>query len=286
MTSPLELHQLSASYGSVRALSGVSMAVEPGAIHAIVGPNGSGKSTLMKAALGLIASSGEARFFGEPFARVRRRVAYMPQTASVDWDFPITVKDVVAMGTYSSVGWFRAIGREQKKATAHALERAGLADIADRHIAALSGGQKQRVFVARLLAQGADLLLMDEPFAGVDIASEATILEILQEQVATGATVVLVHHDLGTVSAIASHVTLLSHGEVVASGLTSQVLQPSVVARAYGIPHVATGLGAAAVTEKLGVTAAAAELGVAVERLETTVIASEEAKNASGEAEG
>ncbi|MDP9800345.1 manganese/zinc/iron transport system ATP- binding protein [Arcanobacterium wilhelmae] len=236
MTSPLELRNLSASYGQVRALKRVNITVEEGSVHAIVGPNGSGKSTSIKAALGLIASSGEARFFGGPLSKVRTRVAYMPQVAGVDWDFPITVADVVAMGTYPRVGWLKRVSGEHRRAAAEAIERAGLESVANRHISALSGGQKQRVFVARLLAQKADLLLMDEPFAGVDMASEATILDILCEQTEAGATIVLVHHNLATVSEFATHASLLAEGSVVATGHVGQVLAPDVVAQAYGIP--------------------------------------------------
>ncbi|MGV9189179.1 metal ABC transporter ATP-binding protein [Arcanobacterium canis] len=240
MTSPLEMRKLSASYGQVRALNSVDITVTQGSVHAIVGPNGSGKSTSLKAALGLIASSGEAHFFGQPLNKVRPRVGYMPQVAGVDWDFPITVADVVAMGTYPTLGWFKRPGREQKRLAAEAIERAGLEDVAGRHIGALSGGQKQRVFVARLLAQKADLLLMDEPFAGVDMASEATILDILREQINHGATIVLVHHNLATVNEFASHASLLSDGNVVASGSVGRVLAPDIVAKAYGIPSEAT----------------------------------------------
>lgn len=159
----------------------------------------------------------------------------MPQTASVEWDFPIKVKDVVLMGTFPRLGWVRRPGRTERKAAASAMERVGLTDVADRHISALSGGQKQRVFVARTLAQGSDLLMMDEPFAGVDIASESVIRSVLQDVATQGKTVMIVHHDISSIGGFCDQATLLSAGSVQATGDIDDVLSPEHLANAYGI---------------------------------------------------
>ncbi|MDY5152469.1 manganese/zinc/iron transport system ATP-binding protein [Actinobaculum suis] len=234
--APLSVRDLSAGYQRTLALDSVSVTVSPQTIHAIVGPNGSGKSTLLKASLGLLAgTTGSAKFFGEPLDKVRPRVAYMPQTADVDWDFPIVVNDVVLMGTYPKLGWMRRPGRKQRALAKQAMEKVGLEKLGRRHISQLSGGQKQRVFVARLLAQEADLLLMDEPFAGIDKASEALIIDVLRAEVANGKTVIIVHHDLNNLASFCTHATLLSGGHVVESGDVKKVLAPQALTAAYGI---------------------------------------------------
>lgn len=236
LDAPLKMRGVSAGYQQTMALVDATLDVEAGSVHAIIGPNGSGKSTLLKAALGLLpGATGTVTFFGKPLERARRRVAYMPQTASVEWDFPIKVEDVVLMGTYPRLGWVRRPGRTERKAAASAMERVGLTDVADRHISALSGGQKQRVFVARTLAQGSDLLMMDEPFAGVDIASESVIRSVLQDVATQGKTVMIVHHDISSIGGFCDRATLLSAGSVQATGAIDDVLSPEHLANAYGI---------------------------------------------------
>lgn len=209
--SPLALRGLTVSYGEKPAVFSVDATFPPAAMSAIIGPNGAGKSTLLKAALGVIPRlSGEVSIFGTPIDRVRDRIAYVPQRASVDWDFPTTVIDVVQMGLYRKVG---LIGRLSGRMTAKAqdcLERVGMGDFAGRQIGQLSGGQQQRVFLARALAQDADLYLLDEPFAGVDAATERAIIDVLKLLRSEGKAVVAVHHDLSTVRDYFEHVFLIN----------------------------------------------------------------------------
>ncbi|MEM9560549.1 MAG: metal ABC transporter ATP-binding protein [Planctomycetota bacterium] len=201
---------------------------------AIVGPNGAGKSTLIKACLGVVPrASGEVVFWGETYRRARQRVGYVPQRESVDWDFPVSVLDVVCMGRYRRIGWCRPVSRAHKEAARACLDRVGLADLASRQISQLSGGQQQRVFLARALAQEADLYFMDEPFAGVDAATERSIVGVLRELRSAGKTVVVVHHDLQTVSEYFDDVMLLNM-RIVAAGPVSQVFTRQNLQRTYG----------------------------------------------------
>ncbi|MCI0757043.1 metal ABC transporter ATP-binding protein [Teichococcus vastitatis] len=235
MTPPaLELRGLSVAYREAVVLRRASWTAPVHGLAAIVGPNGAGKSTMLKAALGLVPLlAGEARFFGQPLAAVRRRVGYLPQRASVDWDFPATALQVAAMGRYPRAGWFRPLPRAEREHARAALAEVGLADLADRQIGQLSGGQQQRVFLARALALEAELYLMDEPFAGVDAATERAIVEVLRRLARQGRTVVAVHHDLATVAEYFNHVCLLN-GEVVAAGPVATTFTPEHLARAYG----------------------------------------------------
>jgi len=201
---------------------------------AIVGPNGAGKSTLIKAVLNLIPrASGEVRFFGEPYRQMRQRVAYVPQRTSVDWDFPVTAQDVVVMGLYGRLGWFRPVTRSARRAALESLERVGLADFAHRQISQLSGGQQQRVFLARALVQQADLYLMDEPLAGVDAATERTIVNLLQDLRQRGKTALVVHHDLQTVTEYFDEVLLLNT-RVIAAGPVEAIFTVENLKRTYG----------------------------------------------------
>jgi len=228
--SALSVRGLTVSYGEKPAIFSVDADFAPAAMTAIVGPNGAGKSTLLKAALGVIPRlSGEATVFGRPLAQARDRVAYVPQRASVDWDFPTTAIDVVAMGLYRRLGLLGRM-RAAHVATARAcLARVGMADFADRQIGRLSGGQQQRVFLARALAQGADLYLLDEPFAGVDAATERAIIDVLKGLRAEGRAVVCVHHDLSTVARYFDRVLLINVRRVaegpVATAFTAETLQ-------------------------------------------------------------
>lgn len=200
MIPALEIQHLSASYGEKTVLDDISLAVPPGVLMAIVGPNGAGKSTLIKAALGLVRpKSGTVLVNGKPYRNNRKAVAYVPQRGSVDWDFPTNVFDVVLMGTYGQLGWFRRPGAIQKEAARSAIQKLGLTEYSHRQIGQLSGGQQQRTFLARALAQDAPILVMDEPFQGVDAVTEQAIVELLRDLQKMGRTVICVHHDLSTV---------------------------------------------------------------------------------------
>lgn len=206
----------------------------PGQLVAIIGPNGSGKTTFIKAALDLVPRlSGDVHFFGEPYHQARHRVGYVPQRGSVDWDFPVSALDVVAMGLYRQIGWFRPVTRRYRLRAMECLERVDMADYARRQISQLSGGQQQRVFLARALAQSADLYLMDEPLAGVDAATERAIITILQELRQAGKTALVVHHDLQTVSEYFDHVLLLNM-RLVATGPTREVFTTENLRATYG----------------------------------------------------
>ncbi|MGA1401393.1 MAG: metal ABC transporter ATP-binding protein, partial [Phycisphaerales bacterium] len=201
---------------------------------AIVGPNGAGKSTFLKAGLGLVpAAAGEVAFWGLPYREARARIGYVPQRESVDWDFPVSALEVACMGRYRRIGWFRRVSREDRAAALACLDRVGLADLADRQISRLSGGQQQRVFLARALAQEADLYFMDEPFAGVDAATERAIVEVLRELREQGRTVVVVHHDLQTVPEYFDEVLLLNM-RVVAAGPVREAFTRENLQRTYG----------------------------------------------------
>lgn len=221
--SPLSFHDVTVAYQQKRVVWDIDYIAPAGKLVAIVGPNGAGKSTLLKAALGLIPTvAGSVRFFGSPYREMRQRVAYVPQRTSVDWDFPVSALDVAAMGLYRQIGWFRPVTRAWKEKARQQLARVGMADYANRQISQLSGGQQQRVFLARALAQDAELYLMDEPFAGVDAATERAIVDILRELQGAGRTALVVHHDLHTVPQYFDHVLLLNV-RLVASGPIAEV---------------------------------------------------------------
>ncbi|HZJ88435.1 MAG TPA: metal ABC transporter ATP-binding protein [Sphaerochaeta sp.] len=207
----IEVEDLTVAYHHNPVLWDIDLTIPEGVICAIVGPNGAGKSTLLKAILDLIpVSSGSVEFYGKSLKQMRREVAYVPQRSEVDWDFPTTVLDVVMMGSYGKLGWIKKPGRAEREAAFVALKKVGMTEFADRQISELSGGQKQRTFIARALVQDASLLLMDEPFAGVDAATEQAILAVLRELQQQGKTLVIVHHDLLTVKAYFDHVVLLN----------------------------------------------------------------------------
>jgi manganese/zinc/iron transport system ATP- binding protein len=230
----LRIEGLTLSYDGVRVVENVSATFPSGSLTAIIGPNGAGKSSLLKGALGLIgAEAGTARFFGEPLDHVRARVAYMPQRAAVDWDFPVRVIDVVLMGMHRRTGLWRPLAMRDKSAAMAALDRVGMATFARRQIGALSGGQQQRVFMARALAQEADLYLLDEPFAGVDAATEAAISDVLRDLRNDGAAVVAVHHDLTSVAARFDRVLLLNRS-VMGEGAVSGTFTAEGLRRTYG----------------------------------------------------
>jgi len=230
---PLSVSHLTVAYGERPAVWDVTWSAPPG-LTAIVGPNGAGKSTLLKATLGLVSAlSGEVRFFGRPLDEVRDRVGYLPQRASVDWDFPATALDVVCMARYPRMRWWGGVPRKHRDAARDALAQVGMEDFADRQIGKLSGGQQQRVFLARALAQDADLVLMDEPFAAVDAATEAAIVAVLRALAAKGRHVVAVHHDLGTVPDYFSSVLLLN-ARVFAAGPVKDAFTNRNIGATYG----------------------------------------------------
>ena len=232
--SPLEVRGVTAAYGDQPVLWDVSFRAPEGQIVAVVGPNGAGKTTLLKVIMGLMQpAAGRATIYGRPFAKARRWVGYVPQRGSVDWDFPTNALDVVQMGLYGKLGWFRRPGRREREKAMECLEKVGMAALAGRQISQLSGGQQQRVFLARALAQEARLYLTDEPFAGVDYKTEQAIVELLRELKAAGGTVVVVHHDLATVPDYFDRVVILNR-RLIAEGPVEEVFTRENVADAYG----------------------------------------------------
>lgn len=232
--SPLSIHDLTVAYQTKPVVWDVDLDVPAGKLVGIVGPNGAGKSTLIKAVMDLIPrASGNIRIFGKPFKKQRRRVGYVPQRESVDWDFPVSALDVVTMGTYGNIGWCMPVRKTHRDRALAAMDRVGIADLAHRQISQLSGGQQQRTFLARALVQDADLYLMDEPFAAVDAATEKAIVRLLQDLREAGKTCLVVHHDLQTVSEYFDHVLLLNM-RVVAFGPTVDVFTKENLHKTYG----------------------------------------------------
>jgi manganese transport system ATP-binding protein len=244
VTGPgLEVTDVTVRYGAVLALDGVSLQVDFGRVCGLIGVNGSGKSTLFKTIMGTVAAErGTVRVAGGTAAQARAgaRVSYVPQHEDVDWDFPVSVRDVVMMGRYAHQGPTRRPRAADRAAVRDAIERVGLSDLAGRQIGRLSGGQRRRVFVARGIAQGAQVLLLDEPFAGVDTTSQALITQLLRELAAEGAAVLVSTHDLATLPDLADDAALLLR-RLVAHGEPRDVLRPDVLAQAFGLaaPQVA-----------------------------------------------
>lgn len=232
--SPLMVRGLTVAYDRKPVLWNASFSAPDGQLIAIVGPNGAGKSTFIKASLDLIPRvSGKITSYGADIRQAKRWIAYVPQRSSVDWDFPATALDVVMMGLYRQIGWFRWPGRRHRELALKCLDDVEMAPFADRQIGQLSGGQQQRVFLARALAQNARLYIMDEPFAGVDAATERAIAGVLAKLAEEGKTVITVHHDLETVPVYFGHVLLLNK-EVVAAGPISEVFTEDNLQRTYG----------------------------------------------------
>lgn len=232
--SPLAIRGMTVSYGQKPAIFSVDMTVRKGQMTAIVGPNGAGKSTLLKAALGIVKPlAGSAFVFGAPVAEQRHRIAYVPQRASVDWDFPTRVFDVVLMGLYPQLGLLGRVRPVHRAKVLDCLTRVGMESFADRQIGQLSGGQQQRVFLARALAQDAELYLLDEPFAGVDAATEKAIIAVLKSLRDAGKTVVAVHHDLATVADYFDDVFIINTRRI-AEGPVAKVFTPEILQDAYG----------------------------------------------------
>ncbi|MEM9223968.1 MAG: metal ABC transporter ATP-binding protein [Pseudomonadota bacterium] len=230
----MAIRGLTVSYGGAPVLFSMDAVFPERSMTAIIGPNGAGKSTLLKAALGITKPlSGTVTAFGVPLKKAKRLIAYVPQRASVDWDFPTNSIDVVMMGLYRRLGVLGRVGRAERAAAMEALERVGMADFADRQIGKLSGGQQQRVFLARALAQNARLLLLDEPFAGVDAATERAIIDVLHALRAEGRTLAVVHHDLSTVEGAFDRVLLLNVRKI-AEGTLREAFNAQNLRATYG----------------------------------------------------
>ncbi len=230
----LSVDDLTVAYQDKPALWDIDLAVPEGVLMGIVGPNGAGKSSLIKAVLNLIPrAAGTVAFYGQPYEKARSLVAYVPQRGSVDWDFPTSALDVVMMGLYGKLGWFRRPGSRERERALFALEQVGLQDYADRQISQLSGGQQQRAFLARALVQDAQIYFMDEPFAAVDAVTENAIVSILRELKKDGKTVLVVHHDLQTVCEYFDWLTLLNV-EIIASGPTQETFNAENLRKTYG----------------------------------------------------
>jgi len=230
----LHVEDLTVAYEGKPALWDIDVNIPPGVMAAIIGPNGAGKSTLLKTALGLARpTAGHICIHGRPPRDRQRRIGYVPQRSSVDWDFPTTVLDVVTMGRYGHLGWLRWPGRDERDRAMGALEQVGMEHLADRQISQLSGGQQQRVFLARALVQEADVYFLDEPMAGVDATTERTIVRLLQELRDAGKTVIVVHHDLQTVRDYFDWLVILNV-RVIAQGRIEEVYTHEFLRRAYG----------------------------------------------------
>ena len=234
LSPALSLHGITVAYDSRPVLWNVDLEIPRGVVMGIIGPNGAGKSTLLKTVLNIVpALAGRIQVFGQPLATSRSQIGYVPQRSSVDWDFPTTVFDLVLMGTYGRLGWFRRPGKQQKKEAYAALEKVEMLDFAARQIGELSGGQQQRAFLARAFVQDAPLYFMDEPFAGIDATTEKTLVTLLHDLRSQGKTLVVVHHDLSTVEDYFDQVTLLNR-EIISSGPTQSAFTPPLLEKAYG----------------------------------------------------
>jgi manganese/zinc/iron transport system ATP- binding protein len=231
---PLEVHDLTVAYQKKPVLYGIDLEVQAGSLVGIIGPNGAGKSTLIKSIMGMIKpEDGFIKIFGKSGNRAMNHIGYVPQRESVDWDFPVTAMDVVLMGRFGHLGWFKRIGKRDRSFAAQCLEQMNMLPYADRQIGNLSGGQQQRVFLARALAQQSDLYLMDEPFEGVDAITEKTIVDLLKSLRDQGKTLIVVHHDLSTAKDYFDQLVLLNM-RLVAFGKTADVFTHDLLQRTYG----------------------------------------------------
>lgn len=234
MTPILDVHDVTVAYHRRPVLWDIDLTLNEPALVGVVGPNGAGKSTLIKAVLGLVPlANGQVRVFGQPVSAVRKRIGYFPQRNSVDWDFPVSVLDVVLMGTYGQLGWLRWPGARERKWARECLARVELSEYGGQQIGQLSGGQQQRTFLARALAQHSDVYFMDEPMAGVDAATERVIFSVLQELRDQGKLVVVVHHDLRTVPEYFDHVVMINQ-RLVAAGPVSEAFTQDNLQKTYG----------------------------------------------------
>lgn len=234
MIPAIAVQNVTISYERTPVLRAVTVAIPPKQIVGIIGPNGAGKSTLLKGIIGLLPlDSGQITIFSKPIAQSRDKLAYVPQRTEIDWHFPVTVRDVVLMGRYKHLGWLQRPKKADKDITQQALQQMGMTEFAERAIDELSGGQQQRVFLARALAQQADILLLDEPFVGVDAATENAIWELLHALKADGKTILVVNHDLTNMVKRYDQLVLLNQ-RLVASGSPAEVFTPAIINKAYG----------------------------------------------------
>ncbi len=230
----ISVENLTVSYGTKPVLIDISLDIPKGTVVGILGPNGAGKSTLIKSVMGFIPRDfGSVHLFGKRVDNARGRVAYVPQRGQIDWSFPVTVWDVVLMGRYGFVPWHRSLRRVDREVAARALEDVRMTEFRDRQIGQLSGGQQQRVFMARALAQESEVLLLDEPFAGVDAATERAIAELLAQSKKQGKTVLVVHHDLETAAEFFDRVIIVNK-RLYAYGPPRQVMTPELLVEVYG----------------------------------------------------
>nr|WP_275450213.1 metal ABC transporter ATP-binding protein [Halalkalibacterium ligniniphilum] len=232
MTHVVEVNKLSVFYEKNQAIKDISFSAEAGKLIGIIGPNGAGKSTLIKALLGLEKATGSVKVFGEQVKNVRKRISYVPQRNLIDWDFPVLVEDVVMMGRFAHIPWYKRPSKNDCKIVLEALEKVGMSDYRKQQIGSLSGGQQQRVFIARALAQQADLFFLDEPFVGIDVTSETIIIELLRELRNENKTVFVVHHDLSKVEQYFDELLLINK-QLVQFGAVEDVYKPEVLAKTY-----------------------------------------------------
>ena len=231
---PIEVHDLTVSYQKKPVLYGIDLEIEEGSLVGVLGPNGAGKSTLVKSVMNMIKpNGGYVKILGKDPKEGIKQIGYVPQRESVDWDFPVTVMDVVLMGRYGHVGWFGRLGKKDHHKASECLEQVNMLPYADRQIGNLSGGQQQRVFLARALAQESAIYLMDEPFAGVDAVTEKTIVSILKKMQDEGRTLVVVHHDLSSAKEYFDHILLLNMRKV-AFGPVSEIYTHALLQKTYG----------------------------------------------------
>ncbi|GAE33423.1 metal ABC transporter ATP-binding protein [Halalkalibacter akibai] len=232
MVDVLKVESLSVYYEKNPAVQDINFNVQEGNLIGIVGPNGAGKSTLIKAILGLEKSSGSVSIFGQKVNDVRKQISYVPQRNQIDWDFPVLVEDVVLMGRFTHIPWYKKASKLDREIVVESLEKVGMLEYRKRQIGELSGGQQQRVFIARALAQHADLFFLDEPFVGIDVTSEEIIINLLRELRDEGKTVFVVHHDLSKVEQYFDQLLLINK-ELVDFGSVHQVYQPEILAKTY-----------------------------------------------------
>lgn len=230
--SEIKVEHLSVNYGGHPALNNVSFSFRSGQVIGIIGPNGAGKSTLIKALLGLEKFTGKVELFGKTIKEMQKKISYVPQRSTIDFDFPVLVEDVVIMGRYAFIPWYKKAGLIDKQIAREALAQVGMTEFAKRQIGQLSGGQQQRVFIARALAQKADLFFLDEPFVGIDATSEEIIVGILRKLQQQGKTIFVVHHDLSKVEKYFDSLLLLNQ-ELVGSGNVEDVYKPELLSKAY-----------------------------------------------------
>ncbi|MEY8292945.1 metal ABC transporter ATP-binding protein [Carnobacteriaceae bacterium 52-44] len=236
MNKTIDVENLSVSYANKKAIEDVNFSIKRGRLVGIVGPNGAGKSTLVKGMLDLVKKdSGIVKIFGKELDEMREEIAYIPQRADIDWDFPILVNNTVLLGRYPRLGLFKRPSPEDKKIANEALTKVGMEDFAEKQIGQLSGGQQQRVFVARSLAQKASIFFLDEPFVGVDIKSEEIIINILKELRDEGKTIFVIHHDLTKLENYFDDIIVINK-YIYGAGPVKEIFTPERMEKAFQAP--------------------------------------------------